>query len=72
MEQQSATGQAAADGDVDQQSTMGQAASMKQQSAMEQTTRGVYDHDVEGGFFWSLFDHDLAESVIFDCPIDEN
>ena len=34
--------------------------------------RGVYDHDVEGGFFFSLFDHDLAESVILDCPIDEN
>ena len=23
-------------------------------------------------FFLSLFDHDLAESVILDCPIDEN
>ena len=32
----------------------------------------VYDHDVEGGFFLSLFNHDLAESVILDCPIDEN
>jgi hypothetical protein len=33
---------------------------------------GVYDHEVEEGFFLSLFDHDLAESVILDCPIAEN
>ena len=26
----------------------------------------------EEDFFLSLFDHDLAESVILDCPIDEN
>ena len=32
----------------------------------------VYDHEVEEVFFLSLFDHDLAESVILDCPIDEN
>jgi hypothetical protein len=32
----------------------------------------VYDHEVEEGFFLSLFDHDLAESVILDCPIAEN
>jgi len=33
---------------------------------------GVYDHEVEEGVFLSLFDHDLAESVILDCPIAEN
>ena len=32
----------------------------------------VYDHEVEEGVFLSLFDHDLAESVILDCPIAEN
>ena len=33
---------------------------------------GVYDHDVEGHVFLSLFDHDLAKSVILDCPVDKN
>ena len=32
----------------------------------------VYDHEVEEHVLLSLFDHDLAESVILDCPIAEN
>ena len=42
-------------------------------AARERDVAGwVYDHEVEEGVFLSLFDHDLAESVILDCPIAEN